>query len=160
MEAFYTSGLAGLRNSTISWSGIGVALVSAISYQFDRTDTDYGALSGAVLGTGILESPTDEAGACGFDPTIIVAAPSNRLAHALVFYSLASDLLIAYTDTCIGIPGAPVGDEITLVCPHGPERLFNYNTATFGEWEGLRGIFPGPGDAEPCRGAISRYAAY
>jgi hypothetical protein len=163
-DAFYTQGLADLRNATVDWVSdqIGVLLVSAMGYGFSAADLVYDDIpSLAVLGVGLLSGRVDDTGSVGFDPVTILAAESDTVGHALVFYVEGTpERLLSYHDSVIGVPCVPDGLPLTLVCPHGPARLMNYVSATFGKWEGVRNGFLAAGGGPACTGSIGRSMAY
>jgi len=166
-DSFYTAGRALLQAATISWASdtIGVALVSAVAYQFDPAHLFYTSIEEAALAFGIVPGATDVAGSVNSDPITILGIESDQAGHALVFYhetfDSATSELLSYHDTTIGLPVASDGTAMQLVLPHGPEGLFNYISGVFGLWEGVRNSFgPPPNPAAPCSGGVSRYLAF
>ena len=165
-DAFYTLGRAALQAGSINWVSdpIGVALVSAIQYRFSAVHQFYSSISSAVLAFGILPGRTDDAGSVAFDETTLLGLETTQVGHALVFYHETFDestsTLISYHDSTIGLPTAPDGNPLYLVCPHGPERLFNYTSGAFGQWEGVWGRFQSAGSVAACQGALSRNLAF
>lgn len=165
-DAWYTAGRAALQGGSVNWVShqIGVALVSAIAYEFSAAHTVYADLGDGVLGFGYLPDRTNVSGALNAGPISITAADSDQMGHALVFFRETFDEdtseLLFYCDSVLGLPLTPNGTPLSLVLPHDPAvGVANYSTGAFGIWEGLRNAIP-PASVGACAGAVSRSMAY
>lgn len=167
-DLLYREGFRQVSQNIVSWPGSTwrVSLVDTYVYAPSIDHVFFNAIpSTAVLATGTLPSPVEISNAFTSSDVTLTGAAAASMGHALVLYRwtgvAGSSVLVAFLDSTPGLPTAPDGNPLTLVWPHGPEKIFN-RSGQFGQWSAviqrLDTLTPGTPCSNPA--GASRYFAY
>jgi hypothetical protein len=166
-DFLYTTGFAELTGGSVDWASSNwrVSLVNRFLYAADASDVDLDAIPpAAILATGNLPNPVVVGDAYTSDDVTLTGAAASMMGHALILYrwvgAPTGSTLVAHLDSVPLLPCAPDGDPLTLVWPHGPEKIFN-DAGEFGQWSAV--ILGWPSDIDgPCSNpaGISLYGAF
>lgn len=131
-NSLYDYGRECFLSGAISWSSddIKVVLVDAADYTVDLASHQF--LSSITAGARVatsenLASKTVTAGVADA-ADVTLSAVSGDVSEALVIYkdtgNASTSILIAYIDTCTGLPVTPNGADILITWSSGSNKIF------------------------------------
>jgi len=166
-DFLYTTGFFELVWGSLYWESENwrVSLVNTFEYSPDPDHLSLADIpAGAILATGDLPNPVIIGNAYTSDDVTLTGAASAVMGHALVLYRAAALLvdctLISFHDSTPGLPCAPDGNPLTLIWPHGDEKIFN-DVGQFGLWSAVIHSLA-TDTAGPCSNpaGMGRYVGY
>ncbi len=135
-NAIYPMGKQALLEGSIHWLNdtIKVVLVTLSHYTYNAADTYLSALiGGADARIGIAQTLVGKTSVSGIADAQDVTFPAVQFTGypvgALVIFKdnagdLATSPLIAYIDTCTGLPVTPTGADVYIAWDNGANKIF------------------------------------